>query len=517
MFNKKKNILYILSLYFTSSISMLLGLGYAEDWSNKNIITGIIFFCCYLTGAAHRYTLIFLLISFSILSLYFPTGLIYGKPTAEVLNPLLHTNKLEAIGYVLALKYYLLIPILFICIQYLIYRIVKNTESKKSLTTIILFYFFTYLSLFGISITNQSINEEAPLKNIISAYKIIQKQKEELKKYIGDNANIQINLIDNRDDTEVRVVIIGESVRKDYLSVYGYPLNTTPYLNTAKGIFVDGLIAAAPNTEQSLSRVLFKTLPDQNKIYWGVNFVSLANKAGYETYWISNQGITEYGDDIFYALAQSANHIQFFKKGNYSSNDTDDEEVLPIVSKIVNSNIKHKVIFVHMIGSHEPVCYRLGNFQPSVKTHNEASCYALTIKKLDLFIKKITNILNKKKYKLMYFSDHGLSVEKKRIFHTADIYEVYQIPLFYLDSEAKEHIKIKKMISSLNVLDLYSNFINIKTNFTNEKYSFHSITELKDNPDPLIYWKNYKHLSSIKNKQPPITDIIIDTKKSVPK
>ncbi|WP_239351618.1 phosphoethanolamine transferase [Snodgrassella communis] len=241
----------------------------------------------------------------------------------------------------------------------------------------------------------------------------MQKQKEELKKYIGDNANIQISLIDNHDDTEVRVVIIGESVRKDYLSVYGYPLNTTPYLKTAKGIFIDGLIAAASNTQLSLSRTLFKTMPNENKINWGINFVFLANKAGYETYWVSNQGIIEYGDDIFYTLAQSASQAHFFKEGNYLSNDTDDEEILPIFSKIVNSNNKNKVIFIHMIGSHEPVCYRLGNFQPSFQIYNEASCYVATIEKLDLFIKNITDILKKKNYKLMYFSDHGLSVEKK--------------------------------------------------------------------------------------------------------
>lgn len=515
MIKKKKLVLYTLSLYFTSLVCLLFGLGYTEDWDNKNIITGIIFFCCYLTGAANRYTLIFLLISFSILSLYFPSGLIYGKPTVEVLNPLLQTNKFEVIGYLLALRYYLLIPILFIGIQYLIYHITKNTQSKKSITTIILFCIFYILSLFGMSFANQNINEEAPLKNIILAFKTIQKQKAEIKKYIGDDKNIQINLIDNHDDTEVRVVIIGESVRKDYLSVYGYPLNTTPYLKTAKGIFIDGLIAAASNTQLSLSRTLFKTMPNENRIDWGINFVSLANKAGYETYWISNQGISEYGDDIFYALAHSTNQAHFFKKGNYLSSATDDEEILPIFTKVVHSNIKNKVIFIHMMGSHEPVCYRLGKFQSSFQIHNEADCYAATIEKLDLFVKKITDILKNKKYKLMYFSDHGLSVEKKRIIHSADIYEVYQVPLFYLDSEAREHILLKKKISSMNLIDLYSNFINIRTNFTNKKYSFYSIAELEDNLDPLVYWKNYKHLSSIKNKQPPITDINVSRKKSV--
>ncbi|EPY6010561.1 phosphoethanolamine transferase, partial [Escherichia coli] len=36
------------------------------------------------------------------------------------------------------------------------------------------------------------------------------------------------------------VIVTGESVRRDYMSVYGYPVPTTPWLNMAPGLFIDG-------------------------------------------------------------------------------------------------------------------------------------------------------------------------------------------------------------------------------------------------------------------------------------
>ncbi|WP_162172753.1 phosphoethanolamine transferase [Snodgrassella communis] len=487
---------------------MLFGLGYVKEWTNKDIIVGIIFFCCYLFSTRHRILLITLLVSFSVLAFYFPTGVIYGKPTADILNPLLQTNKLEIIGYLLAVKYQILLSIIFICIQFFIYFLAKNKFHKNKISTCIIFMFVYLTSLFGISVNHNRINDGAFIRNIIISYKSIEKRNTDFKTNIGNNKNIKVSKIDAGDDTELHVVIIGESVRRDYMSVYGYPIQTTPFLNTAKGIFIDGLVSVAPNTEQSLTRTLFKTAPSTNKIDWGANVVSLANKAGYETYWISNQGKEEYGDDIIFSLSKLTKQNYFFKQGNFISNDSDDDEMLPIFSKVISSDTNSsKVIFIHMMGSHEPACSRLGAFKPNFELYNEASCYAATIAKLDLFIKKITDIMKGRKYKLMYFSDHGLSVEKKRIFHDAGLYEAYQVPLFYLDSNIKQHIYIKKVISSLNLLDIYSNFINIKTNITNEDFSFQKVSLLNDNPDPIIYWQKYKHISELDKRQYPIKNI----------
>ena len=503
----RKNIL-LYFLYIVSSIILLFGLGYTKNWENKDIIVGFIFLGCYIFGTKYRFTSIILLVTFSVLSFYFPTGIIYGKPTEAILISLIQTNKLEVIGYLMAIKYEIFLSVLFIIIQFFIYQITKKEKYKFKYFTIFAFIFLYIVSLFGISVNHHGINRNAFLKNSIDSWKVIRKQKEEQRINLGDSSAIKIDgKIDNNDDTEIRVVIIGESVRRDYMSVYGYPNNTTPFLNSAKGIFIDGLVSAGPNTQLSLTRTLFKAIPTENKIHWGINVVSLANKAGYETYWISNQGANGWGDDVFYNLSKLATQNKFLKAGDFNSGNNDDEEMLPILEKIINSNAKEKVIFMHMIGSHEPVCSRIGNFTPNFKLHNEAGCYAATIEKLDLFIEKITKILKGKKYKLMYFSDHGLSVEKTEVFHNNNIVEEYEVPLFYLDSDIKEQIHIKKKISGLNLLDIFSSFINIKSNITDSNFNFHQASKLTDNSDPIIYWDEYRPFSTIQKKQPPIIDI----------
>ena len=505
----RKNIL-LYFLYIVSTIILLFGLGYTKNWENKDIIVGLIFFGCYIFGTQYRFTSIILLVTFVVLSFYFPTGIIYGKPTEAILISLIQTNKLEIIGYLMAIKYEIFLSVLFIIIQFFIYRITKKYKYKYKYKYLTMFAFiFLYIvSLFGISVNHCGINRNAFLKNSIDSWKVIRKQKEEQRINLGDDGAITIeDKIDNNDDTEIRVVIIGEAVRRDYMSVYGYPHNTTPFLNSAKGIFIDGFVSAGPSTIFSLSRMLFKANPKENQISWGINVISLANKSGYETYWISNQGVNGWDDDILFNLSKLANESHFLKKGGFDSGINDDNEMLPIFSQIINKNHNSKVIFIHMAGSHEPVCKRLGEFKPSFNINSEVGCYAGTIEKLDSFIKLITENLKGKKYKLMYFSDHGLSVEKTRSFHDVDLYEEYQIPLFYLDSKEEKHINFNKTISGLNFLDIYSSFINVKTNVTNSDYNFKSLEQLKNDPDPIIYWEKYKHISSIQKKQPAITDI----------
>lgn len=75
----------------------------------------------------------------------------------------------------------------------------------------------------------------------------------------------------------------------------------------------------------------------------------------------------------------------------------------------------------------------------------------------------------------------------------------------------KKHILVKKVISGLNLIDLYSTFINIKTNVTNENYTFYYADKLPDNSNPIIYWKKYRRLSDLVKNQPPITDIEVNS------
>ncbi|MBW9972158.1 hypothetical protein FJC78_29450, partial [Escherichia coli] len=81
---------------------------------------------------------------------------------------------------------------------------------------------------------------------------------------------------------------------------------TTPWLNTAPGLFIDGYTSAAASTVPSLSRTLiydYEQNPDS-----GNNVVALAAKAGYSTWWISNQGKLGEHDTRISVIASDAEH-----------------------------------------------------------------------------------------------------------------------------------------------------------------------------------------------------------------
>lgn len=125
------------------------------------------------------------------------------------------------------------------------------------------------------------------------------------------------------------IVIIGESVAANYLSLYGYPHNNTPWLKNAPGVFFDNYISTAPNTFLSLPRTL--AMSDGVNINVSNNVVALANRAGYDTYWISNQGFVGEYDTPVTVIAMRAKHRIFLKKGDYDSRQIDDFSVLPLI------------------------------------------------------------------------------------------------------------------------------------------------------------------------------------------
>ena len=52
------------------------------------------------------------------------------------------------------------------------------------------------------------------------------------------------------------MVIIGESVRKDYMSAYGFKYSNTPFTDNNASLIWDGLIAPASNTQSSIPQLI---------------------------------------------------------------------------------------------------------------------------------------------------------------------------------------------------------------------------------------------------------------------
>lgn len=487
-----------------STIILLFGLGYIQDgdWTSTSFAF-LTFFLSYIFAFHNKYTLTALVIIYSLLSLYFPTGIIYGSPNTTILVTLLNTQEFDiALGYIKSIKLEIVVTIIFVILQ-IIFLTCFKPEKKINFKYITLFIGSLFVSLYGFSIQEYEINHNAFIRMVKHSYHSFQHtKKEQASIHQSQILDVELTKIDNPE--KIKIIIVGESVRSDYMSVYGYPYPTTPFLTESNGIFLDGYIANSPNTAESLNRTLFKTDITNNTIDWQFNVISLANAAGYNTYWISNQGQQGYGDDIIFQMAGLAKERHFLRKAEYHLDEFSDFDMLPIFNSIIeNKDINNKLIFIHMIGSHEPVCTRILSDKLNFTISSDVDCYIASIEKLDHFIKSIVSKLQLENldYELLYFSDHGLAVSKNGAYHATDIHEAFTVPLFLLSNDISNQTIIKKQISALHFLDFYAQLLNIKQNDLNPTYNLYNLLNIPPDNDPIVYWREYKNLSSISKRQ----------------
>lgn len=84
------------------------------------------------------------------------------------------------------------------------------------------------------------------------------------------------------------VVVIGESARRDALGAFGGHWDNTPFASSVNGLIFADYIAASGSTQKSLGLTLNRVV--DGKPQFQDNFVTLANRAGFQTWWFSNQG-----------------------------------------------------------------------------------------------------------------------------------------------------------------------------------------------------------------------------------
>ena len=209
-------------------------------------------------------------------------------------------------------------------------------------------------------------------------------------------------------------------------------------------------------------------MSDGTKVTVNNNVVALANKAGYDTYWISNQGFFGEYDTPSTVIAMCAKHRYFLKSGDYNSKLVDDFSMLDLLPNILKKPEK-KVIFIHMIGSHPDPCKRLMGY-PQRFTFSEKkpiNCYISSKNKLDDFIHRAYNISkeNKAPFVRFYFSDHGMTTDTsdRPVRHGNNGKQNYHVPFFILTDEAEEHVKIDTPFSAFQFMNIFRYYSGIKS------------------------------------------------------
>src|SRR3569833_251347 len=154
---------------------------------------------------------------------------------------------------------------------------------------------------------------------------------------------------------EVHILVIGESVRRDSRSAYGYTRPTTPYLNSLKGeaFFLQLAVADANITAWSVPILLTGMTPTQFSIgsteaIHG-NLVDLAKEAGYDTAWLLNQ-------DITISVSVGMDPIRLIYPVDFKATFLDrhalDEGMLPGLHRELARSGHARFIGIHMMGSH---------------------------------------------------------------------------------------------------------------------------------------------------------------------
>jgi heptose-I-phosphate ethanolaminephosphotransferase len=154
------------------------------------------------------------------------------------------------------------------------------------------------------------------------------------------------------------VFVLGESTTRLDWSLYGYSRPTTPELENISSELVrfDDVISGYPGTEGSLKYIFTPaTIAEPDLWMTEPDVLSIARRAGYKTFWLSNQG-TRSG--IISIFASHADVVEFTNRGSSRGEGYYDEVLLPEFQKALDDPAPRKFIVLHMLGAHPVYHFR---------------------------------------------------------------------------------------------------------------------------------------------------------------
>ncbi|MBR3499740.1 MAG: phosphoethanolamine transferase [Selenomonadaceae bacterium] len=268
------------------------------------------------------------------------------------------------------------------------------------------------------------------------------------------------------------IFVIGESASRDYMHVYtpDFPFDDTPWLSSklekispppalpddaklnpdfeqtadntpnlspAEGKFLvfKNVYASWTQTVPVLQRALTEQSQYNDKEFFeSVSIIDAARKAGYKTYWFSNQG--RYGEfDSAITLVAKTADVSDWTDDAFDFSELEDEVLLKFFER-VDPHEKNFIVF-HLMGSHiyynsrYPRRFKKWVTKDGTGMMLAAPSYANSILYTDFVLSKIFDYAreNLNLQAMIYFSDHGEDLE---ISHNPDVFrfEMLRVPMF---------------------------------------------------------------------------------------
>lgn len=398
--------------------------------------------------------------------LFAPIGLQYGYPNVGMIASLLQTNALEATEF--ADTYTILSFVVLLALSGVVFFLTKHIKSTKKQRRFFQIFACLLIALFVVNIFSvkhrQLRMDYSELLNIfphsLHQYRIYHDNQQKMQEMLHKKDTWQIT--HHQPHYQNYVIVMGESASRNYLSAYGYPVKTSPFLEDVNGTKYTQLIAPAAYTTLSIPR--FFSIPNPSEVEYHNNVITLAKKANMQTFWISNQDkLGEHENEVAY-IANHADQQYYLKEAKPTGNHYDYELLEEINRVLAQPNKQPKLIIVHLMGSHARFARRVDVNRPKFAFQDTyLSDYLSSLLQTDIFLQELYASLqnNKQPFSMIYLSDHALTARELK--HGLSQFSL-QVPLFKLSSDDIEQTTNHDIITGFGFVWFLSEWLGIKTN-----------------------------------------------------
>lgn len=410
---------------------------------------------------------VILLPVFVILGYYSVTSTVFAPDT---LLAIAQTNIQEAIEYAKDNFSCKTIFLIILTNAFVFFVAIKNTQkilwNKYNLFLVL---FCITACLVGVYKYRDNIITDIPKQasKTLAQYKNFSKERTDRKD------NMSKLLLSHKPEAGVYVLVIGESQNRAHMQAYNYHRATTPWLDSMKNDKNMLLFTKAYSCHTHTVPTLLYALTAKNQynniaVKNAVSVLEVAEAAGFETVWLSNQVKYSAWDTPVTSIASEANQQKWINSTLGESTNTDyfDGKLIEELEKI---KITDKMLIVmHLMGNHGSYEQRYPKAFEKYDGKNTIDKYDNSIIYNDYVMSQVYKIARKiPNFKgLVYCSDHADAIDKNLSHDAAQFdFDMTHIPLYiylsdsYIQNNSAKYKSLEKQKNKLFTNDLLFNLM----------------------------------------------------------
>lgn len=410
---------------------------------------------------------VILLPLFVILGYYSVTSTVFAPDT---LLAIAQTNIQEAIEYAKDNFSCKTIFLIILANASVFFVAIKNTQKilwNKYNLFLVLFCITT--CLVGVYKYRDNIITDIPKQasKTLAQYKNFSKERTDRKD------NVSKLLLSHKPEAGVYVLVIGESQNRAHMQAYNYHRATTPWLDSMKNDKNMLLFTKAYSCHTHTVPTLLYALTAKNQynniaVKNAVSVLEVAEAAGFETVWLSNQVKYSAWDTPVTSIASEANQQKWINSTLGESTNTDyfDGKLIEELEKI---KITDKMLIVmHLMGNHGsyeqryPKAFEKYDGKNTIDKYDNSIIYNDYV--MSQVYKRARKIPNFKG--LVYCSDHADAIDKNLSHDAAQFdFDMTHIPLYiylsdsYIQNNSAKYESLEKQKNKLFTNDLLFNLV----------------------------------------------------------